>query len=157
MSPMTLYDREPSKGPLGNRAWALQERYLSRRKVFFMPGGMSWACKTVTLNERFVEEEPGVDYNSWLMLLQEYSSTQLTIPSDRLPAIQGIAAVLQKPQGGRYFYGVWEADLLEQLLWIFQFDTRYDTKGRRTSPNTVVELGENQWAEILELDGQQQL
>ncbi|KAI0435659.1 heterokaryon incompatibility protein-domain-containing protein [Xylaria telfairii] len=43
---------DPAHGPLASRGWALQERYLARRMVFFMPGGISWHCHNTTLDEQ---------------------------------------------------------------------------------------------------------
>ena len=36
-------DSDPCNGPLDSRAWTLQERYLARRLVAFMPACISWA------------------------------------------------------------------------------------------------------------------
>src|SRR4051794_24413782 len=43
---------EPYCSPLGYRAWARQEWYLSRRTLFFTRGGISWKCRLDQFNER---------------------------------------------------------------------------------------------------------
>ncbi|KAJ8127557.1 hypothetical protein O1611_g6078 [Lasiodiplodia mahajangana] len=120
---MSQAETRPSFGPLGSRGWALQERYLSRRKLFFMPGGISWACKTVERDEPDIEVDLGIyNYDSWSAFLAEYTSSELTIVTDRLPAIQGIVEKMKEAQEGRYFYGVWDTGLVEQCLWISGID-----------------------------------
>ncbi|KAF4839060.1 hypothetical protein CGCTS75_v000536 [Colletotrichum tropicale] len=137
----------PSYGPLHQRAWAYQEWYFANRKVLFMPGGMSWACSHREYNEQWNYSKPQVLSSSWLALLSEYTGKVLTYPSDRLVAIRGIAtettgasnlfrhmftdektaSAENNVAGGRpalevidtmFKFGVWKAQLLEQLLWL---------------------------------------
>lgn len=109
----------PVVGPLASRGWALQERYLARRKVFFMPRGISWACHTMAMDERSISADLGIyDYTSWPLFLEQYTRSKLTIVSDRLSAIQGIVTEMKKARKGQYFFGVWDTDLVVQCLWI---------------------------------------
>lgn len=137
----------PSHGPLHQRAWAYQEWYFANRKVLFMPGGMSWVCSHREYNEQWNYSKPQVFSSSWLALLSEYTGKVLTYPSDRLVAIRGIAtettgasnlfrhmftdektaSAENNVAGGRpalevintmFKFGVWKAQLLEQLLWL---------------------------------------
>ncbi|KAI0865604.1 heterokaryon incompatibility protein-domain-containing protein [Xylaria cubensis] len=115
---------KPWYGPLASRGWTKQELYLSRRRVFFMPGGMSWACRTIAMDERSTKTDLQIyDYLSWPSFLVEYTRSKLTFVSDRLPAIQGIMTEMKKAQNGRCFFGVWDTDLLVQCLWISLVDT----------------------------------
>ncbi|KAI0534162.1 heterokaryon incompatibility protein-domain-containing protein [Xylaria digitata] len=50
-------------------------------------------------------------------IVSRYSGTDLTKSRDRLPALSGIAAVVHKLIGSRYFAGHWELDLLSSLYW----------------------------------------
>ncbi|KAI0113981.1 heterokaryon incompatibility protein-domain-containing protein [Nemania sp. FL0031] len=110
-------ETKPSYGPLGRRGWALQERYLSPRKVFFMPGGISWECMTTSLDERSAVFDLQIyERKSWSLLLREYNRLQFTYISDRLRAIQGI---VEKEVGkGQYSWGVWETGIMEECLWM---------------------------------------
>ncbi|KAI1149008.1 heterokaryon incompatibility protein-domain-containing protein [Nemania diffusa] len=108
----------PSSGPLGRRGWAFQERYLSRRKVFFMPGGISWACRGISMGER--SELTDLGHMPWPYLLEEYTSLNLSFITDRLPAIQTTAMTVAGT--GQYFWGVWDTSLLVQCLWISFID-----------------------------------
>ena len=56
---------------------------------------------------------------SWMNLLEQYTQRHLTFENDRLYALLGVAAHLKEVRQDHYFqqYGVWEDDLLIQLLW----------------------------------------
>jgi hypothetical protein len=112
-------DWHPAHGPLETRAWALQERYLARRLITFMPGGITWKCNSISVNE---SGESFLDLRrnkSWTLLLSEYTRRALTFPSDRTEAIRGVAEEFQRSRTDRYIldYGVWEDQLTDQLLW----------------------------------------
>ncbi|KAK0737889.1 heterokaryon incompatibility protein-domain-containing protein [Schizothecium vesticola] len=54
----------------------------------------------------------------WWSHIEAYSSCQLTNPSDKLPAIQGLAArMAPELRLGSYIAGVWENSLLIDLAW----------------------------------------
>ncbi|VUC22596.1 unnamed protein product [Clonostachys rosea] len=117
---MTLkYDALPSEGPLQQRGWALQETYLARRLVHFMPGGMSWECQGMSLDER---RQMSWDRNreNWIQLLENYSRCELTYKKDRLPAIKGLASVMGEIKGVGYHMGILNVDIGEQLLWMLK-------------------------------------
>jgi len=122
----SLLEEKPSFGPLRYRAWAFQEWHLARRIVFFMPGGMSWMCRRDEYNERGYDFDlrsdvdlirPGSTF-SWLCCLEQYSRSRLSVFTDRLPAIQGIATELQEARHGTYSTGVFTTDLEKQLVWV---------------------------------------
>ena len=106
----------PEYGPLRQRAWTLQESLLSRRMVHFMPGGLTWKCKQIVLDERDCENDIG-EYFSWTAIVSDYSGRGLTRETDRPIALRGIANEMQKTRHDRYHLGIWTADLPEQLLW----------------------------------------
>ncbi|KAI1128908.1 heterokaryon incompatibility protein-domain-containing protein [Nemania abortiva] len=154
---MSQEEANPGHGPLGSRGWALQERYLSRRKVFFMPGGISWACKTfdtVMLNERSIITNFEIcEHDHWPGFLEEYARSKLTKFKDRLRAIRGIVTEMVKAGKGRYFFGVWDTDLVRQCLWMSAIDTAFDENEvipdipswswARTSGAKIWPIGEN--------------
>jgi hypothetical protein len=51
----------------------------------------------------------------WWKLVVEYCWCDLTVPSDKLPAISGLARLF--PQLGRYWAGMWSSELPLSLLW----------------------------------------
>ncbi|PWY76020.1 HET-domain-containing protein, partial [Aspergillus sclerotioniger CBS 115572] len=111
----------PSFTPLGDRAWATQEWWLSRRIVHFVAGTVIWSC--VSSEEcRFGVSQIGypVDmhiYPDWLWLVSEYSRRSLSHVTDRLAAIQGLANEFKKTRQDDYVMGIWTGELPTALLW----------------------------------------
>jgi hypothetical protein len=58
--------------------------------------------------------EPG---KRWATFVDNFSSCQLTVATDKLVAISGIAKTIQSGFECRYFAGLWEADFVHQLGW----------------------------------------
>lgn len=57
-------------------------------------------------------------YNTWYSRLHEYTGIRkLTKPSDKLPALSGIATYLAKLTNDKYLAGLWAGDLCRGLLW----------------------------------------
>jgi hypothetical protein len=54
---------------------------------------------------------------TWSELLDEYSELEMTYPTDRLPAIAGLARVASLVLPGRYLSGIWEKNLSSGLFW----------------------------------------
>lgn len=53
----------------------------------------------------------------WHRLVEEYSKLELSYELDILPALSGIAALLEPFQGSTYLAGLWEESLFQDLLW----------------------------------------
>jgi hypothetical protein len=56
-------------------------------------------------------------HRSWYQLLLDYCPRRLTFEKDRLVAIEGLKTMYQQYMGCAYFYGVWESDIYNGLLW----------------------------------------
>lgn len=54
---------------------------------------------------------------SWYKLVNEYTQRELGVKSDRLPAIGGIAAEISRATGFKYLAGLWQPNLLHDLMW----------------------------------------
>jgi len=54
---------------------------------------------------------------TWKTLVERFSACDLTYESDRLPAIGGLARRMKPLLDCRYLAGLWESELLSQLLW----------------------------------------
>lgn len=127
----TAHEETTFETHLASRAWAFQERVLSRRTLSFGDTGMSWECRWQTssdflpdgfnewrgqqglLPKVYPEDRP----LSWTNVVMKYSRTNLTYPSDRLPALSGVASRQQAVTGGHYLAGMWRERLHEQVLW----------------------------------------
>jgi hypothetical protein len=132
-------DGELHPPALLSRAWALQERFLSPRVLFFGPREMFYECNTASLCEcstdqaldggdnrradfRKVMLSLGRDMESlitfWHRLVNSYSSMNLTFTEDVLPAISGLAHRLQGLTGSQYYAGIWSHSILQDLTWM---------------------------------------
>jgi hypothetical protein len=62
------------------------------------------------------EDDENPDYLTWYRTIRDYSSKMLTVPSDKLPALAGIAQAFE-PRKDIYIAGTWMNDWLGGLLW----------------------------------------
>ena len=122
------------KEPLNQRAWAFQERLLSPRLLDYTSLHVAWKCRTAKhdrvdnegrdfdgskyadkissimslVHSQFqprLQEEEILEIWGWV--LEEFTWRNLTIKTDRLPAIAGIAAYFQEALGDEYCAGLW--------------------------------------------------
>jgi hypothetical protein len=56
-------------------------------------------------------------YGIWRSLVENYTRRNLTVASDRLPALSGIAQKFRDSWNDNYMFGVWERQLLPSLAW----------------------------------------
>jgi hypothetical protein len=126
--------------PLMSRAWVLQERLLSPRILHFTTEEIVWECMNQTTcecgcirslwspgHEPFDKDllhEPALARASradlrdkWHRIIEEYSRLSLTLERDRLPAVSGAARRFSFYIGGPYLVGVWQANLIKDLMW----------------------------------------
>ncbi|KAL9594199.1 MAG: hypothetical protein Q9219_007161 [cf. Caloplaca sp. 3 TL-2023] len=132
------------RGPLMDRAWALQERELSNRIVHFSHDDLLWECKTMKGSEdvpylpyRAFDSEPAAlllyDHaresedpehpslrlrKRWFNTIEDYSQRKMTYSKDKLIALSGLAHFYQKRERrGHYAAGLWQVDIPSALLW----------------------------------------
>ncbi|KAK1778151.1 heterokaryon incompatibility protein-domain-containing protein [Copromyces sp. CBS 386.78] len=132
---------------LSTRGWVLQEQLLARRALTFGQAELHWECSTCQASESFPDSyEKHVFTNLWMMetgifrpawenllngklvdtdrqrawnrLIKTYTRRSLTMPSDRLVAISGLAEQLSSRWSGiTYLAGLWSYRLIHGLLW----------------------------------------
>ena len=56
-------------------------------------------------------------YYVWSRLLEKYSKTNITFPTDRLVALSGLAQIMSNALEDEYVAGLWKSILPSQLLW----------------------------------------
>jgi len=141
-----IHDRNVRNSEWFNRGWVFQERMLAPRLLIFTKTQVLWGCAKLqaaetwpcgktndnhidTFNSVEVEKtrlnllvhpKNGIcsSHLPWWKFLQDYMSSQLTVWSDRLAAIRGIAALVEDLTGERYCGGMWlTKDLPNALLW----------------------------------------
>ncbi|CZR65394.1 uncharacterized protein PAC_15294 [Phialocephala subalpina] len=117
--------------PLDQRAWCLQERLLSSRRIEYTSPEMVWQCKKGCIRESIGIFDPTIvggqarcaaakngtlidRQQIWWEIVQTYTTTKLTKESDILPAISALALACGR---GRYLARLWEEDLLPSLCW----------------------------------------
>jgi len=130
--------------PLNTRGWAFQEFLLSPRLLVYGSAEVVWRCQEVPLKsisdsyvnymryegqttrlvQGIISKSRGPDNSVshsqdglWGRIVYQFSLRMLTLPDDRLPALNGIANELAATWGDRHVYGLWEQDLLQQLCW----------------------------------------
>ncbi|KAH9870039.1 hypothetical protein J1614_006961 [Plenodomus biglobosus] len=136
----THVDGQEDPLPLETRGWGLQERVLSSRILSYTANELQWICQsarycecgkisqTVTYghspNEMRTKMRGPVfqltaaeAWDKWKMLVDTYSPRLLTNQEDKLPAIAGVASVIQDITGSKYIAGLWEDDLVLDLTW----------------------------------------
>jgi hypothetical protein len=127
------------------RGWTYQEERLARRVLQFGENKFFFDCRERERSEdtdiwfprplwsRVVygpvrnistEREPAttrqwakLNFDHWQWLCTQYSHRRLTIPEDKLPAFSGVAAVVAAKTMSRYLAGLWESNLMHDLLW----------------------------------------
>lgn len=132
--PAALGIRHILDEPLARRGWALQERVLARRTVHFTSTELFWECNESVACETFpggiplllrpsiplhhlpLKRRP-VDMSMWPALVSRYSDCELTYVKDRLPAISGLARLIQAQTGDEYLAGLWKSALISELCW----------------------------------------
>ena len=141
------FRQDVEHGPLAKRGWTLQERLLARRNIFFGQEEFHWECRSARWSEstnmrsiRYVDVSAGLAafrglpvfgahsrtggsqlLNDWYMLVQEFTKRSLTKNSDKLPALSGMAKVVESAFHAEtqtvYCAGLWSHDLPRGILW----------------------------------------
>ncbi|KAF3037107.1 hypothetical protein E8E12_006479 [Didymella heteroderae] len=106
--------------PLLDRAWVFQERALSPRVIHLAREQLYWECETLFIAEDGCESSSeGYDYSlkrstgdsstDWLAVIEHYACLNLTIESDRLPAISAFVKRVQPLRKGDTLACNWNA------------------------------------------------
>ena len=149
--------------PLATRAWAMQERILSRRKLHFGKEQVFWECAQAVHAEGGdlyafdpnaslpsglsiqqlcrMQTTGAVGIKEWYGLVEGYTARNLSRATDRLVAISGLAKRFHRFIGHDYLAGLWDHDLHIGLAW--WVDT--DVPVHRPASNTVPSWS---WASI---------
>lgn len=108
--------------PVDKRAWTLQERLLSTRYVTYTSGEVQWGCQTLKdcecgqslYGKSDEDQEPEAQ---WFAILEEYSNRSLSVHTDKLTALAGIARKMSIDlKWQQYAAGIW-IDQQENALW----------------------------------------
>lgn len=158
-------------GPLSSRGWTLQERQLSLRILHYTKLRVLWECRECTPSEdqpeikqksetnqfihddfnswRFLDNVQDTHiYEKWYKLVEMYSGRQLSMSSDKLPAISGLAAeVKHRNPDDMYLAGLWKNDLFRGLSWFPDVDhDRYLPRKHSPWPPPQIEPSIPSWS-----------
>ena len=78
---------------------------------------MSEAHETVETETDRDADGPAAMIGNWGLIVRSYTTMKLTEPDDKLVAIAGVARLFQPRIQSAYLAGLWQRDLLFQLLW----------------------------------------
>ncbi|KAJ4357620.1 uncharacterized protein N0V89_002196 [Didymosphaeria variabile] len=149
---LTRWDSLIRTGQLARRGWCFQERELSPRILHWTDEQVLWECRNSSLSEagalrtqdyydrdikmyqrmqRILDgiEHKSVEeiYESWYTTVADYAARDLTKRGDTLPAIGGLARVLNERLRTQYLAGLWYEDISRSLAWRCHRGTRHDT------------------------------
>ncbi|KAK0624205.1 heterokaryon incompatibility protein-domain-containing protein [Immersiella caudata] len=134
--------------PLYHRGWTLQERVLSPRVVVYTSNQLLWECQSINLTQSGspmdglfalrlpMECTPEDLKRYWQVVVTDYTARDISRPSDKLPALSGLAQAFQArmPQNV-YLAGLWKDHLLDDLLWCHA-PTTSSRRAKRGRPAT---------------------
>ncbi|KAK6853658.1 hypothetical protein PG995_010470 [Apiospora arundinis] len=144
--------REKTPG-IETRGWTLQEFLLPPRVLHFGKFDIEWRCKQRLTCEcgrldrertkqmgwhrhHYMEKAtktPPKDHEGalrwWEDVVHQYTSRQLTNPSDKLPALSGLAQLRKRVKGGVYLAGLWKDSILHDLCWYHTINYNVATSG----------------------------
>jgi hypothetical protein len=135
----------PPRSIIETRAWTMQEILLSSRILWFGSAKIGWSCWSATACEcqprltfeylhmdelqpqqrRYkISSSPKQTDKSdaswgkiWCNLVEQYTLRRLTVATDRLPAMSGLAAAVGNHLPSGYIAGIWQSQISSQLLW----------------------------------------
>lgn len=148
VGPQEISDQKAPTTKLEDRCWAFQERLLSPRTLHFSRYELAFECRESIRCECTKQETrpsrhlkslfKGLSQlslsvprgrsaeairNQWFDIVESYSRRTLTFPTDRLPALAGIATQFASHHRitSRYCAGLWELEgeehIIHSLLW----------------------------------------
>ena len=140
----TASHRQLESTPLQGRGWVFQERLLARRNLHFCCDQLIWECKELYASETYpkgIETQSGGSpsttllngdpselglgdeeldnyyHETWGELVTRYSICELTVPTDKVVALAGVAKRMREILQDDYVVGMWRRSLPYQLLW----------------------------------------
>ncbi|KAI7758889.1 hypothetical protein LZL87_009884 [Fusarium oxysporum] len=125
----------PAKFPLDTRSWTLQEKYLSRRMLRFSNYHTTRRCQQARRKEQEPPHNQGPSewytstelaersriiervFSEWYHMIKDYSTRKLSVDTDRLPALTGLASYLAGHCDRNYCADMWWQDISQVFCW----------------------------------------
>ncbi|KAF8860776.1 HET-domain-containing protein [Acephala macrosclerotiorum] len=120
--------------PLSQRAWAVQERILAPRNLYFTNNEVFWECTQKSACETFPDGLPGemvyrawassppkedstIEFPApWFNIVMHYSRCNLSKSEDKLVAIAGVARRWQSRVQQSHVAGIWDGPLAGEYV-----------------------------------------
>ncbi|KAE8444618.1 hypothetical protein EG329_014449 [Mollisiaceae sp. DMI_Dod_QoI] len=135
--------------PWSKRGWTFQERILSPRILYYSSNRIAWECdgerstldrvsrirdslKLLGIGKHSLPNKQEADptfplmrsfRKTWRDIVREFSKRHLTVATDKLPAVAGVAYEMAAMSRQSYVAGLWKGDLINDLLWCRDFPT----------------------------------
>ena len=141
-----FWKRHVLDAKLNSRGWVFQERLLAPRVLHYCHYQLFWECRELGACETSPEGIPsrvsqGHDMKKlwqikasnaadfylsfwYRQVLGHYTNMDLSVPSDKLIALSGIAKHIMPHTGDTYVAGMWRKSLGTHLFWITLPDPR---------------------------------
>lgn len=129
--------------PINYRGWCLQEKLLPSRSLVYASDTLKYFCQTETVNighalcepstgmrlpnviyqprassdTPLLEEDQVAYRQAWLAMIFMYTLRDISVPSDKLAALGGVAEQFHLVYKDQYLAGLWRKTLLSDLLW----------------------------------------
>ncbi|KAL6890412.1 heterokaryon incompatibility domain-containing protein [Trichoderma evansii] len=141
-----MIENPNTEWPTLTRGWVYQEQLLSRRMLHFTRNELVWECLEATKcecgwfdNNNVLQHgaqecfKRAAGDKTWAEVMKEYAKRPLTVATDRLPALGGIAKTTAVGKGydiNEYLCGFWEKELESTFFWYLTEPPR----GQRPNP-----------------------
>jgi hypothetical protein len=149
-------EKDFSPTPLDDRAWILQERLLASRTLEYRERQLRFFCPSagnkpgysdggrdgpvhdgfsVRANLRSLPSSFPSHYDflrTWFEIVEGYTHRKLSVPTDRILAISGVAAKFARIMNydNMYVAGHWKPGIIHSLLWHCAYGDRHPSKAR---------------------------
>ncbi|THU90891.1 hypothetical protein K435DRAFT_759789 [Dendrothele bispora CBS 962.96] len=174
----TYADWPTRNDPVDQRAWCLEERVLSPRRLLFCSHALQYECQRMRINVNgsplglvdiyprlpdcaftndpeatLSEAEKKELVNDWDIIVNSYTGRKLTKSKDKLVAFAGVAEKFHQFWGSesQYVAGLWTHQLPEGLLWHVDDSGKEETKDLvyvRNPPPSVYRAPSWSWAAV---------
>jgi Heterokaryon incompatibility protein (HET) len=101
------------------------------------------AHSPVTLSSVYANQ---TGWDAWSTIVYNYSRGRLTVSSDKLVAVSGLARLMQPRMKCRYLAGLWEENLLHQLPWLSSGSERREAE--EVHPTVTYQAPSWSWASV---------
>jgi hypothetical protein len=117
-------ERDTNPDHLTTRAWIWQERFLSRRSLVFTNAAMKFECHAGAVWED--QPYPGHSFSArmdkdpriyWKTLIEDFTQRDITVPTDRLLAIQAVMDKVKERYRLTPISGLWRETITTTLHW----------------------------------------